>query len=135
MLSAPVLAGLAGSYLPEVATAAPAAMRFRLSTPTFRQDLEVTPQGKKAVAFKLTIEGPCELHVNGLALLREGDPEMDVDENGVAYPALEYQHEAQDGCELFLRIKRKDAKRAIVQIEDCQTACAPAETLMFRATR
>ena len=137
LLSLLSAAALTAHLLQVPAIAAPKAGRpathFRVATAKVKQDLEITPQGKKAVAFKLTIDGSCQRTVNGVARLKGGDLEMDEDEKGAAYPALEYLHRGKDGCELFLRIKYKVANRAIVQqAEDCKTTCPPVENLMFR---
>ena len=134
----PVLA-LALMSLPGAAGAAPkttkaAAMRFEVATPKLKQELEVTRTGKKTVSFKLNLTGSCQRTVTGVARLKGGDLEMDEDEKGVAYPAEEFLHRGKDRCELFLRIKFKDATRAIVQqAEDCKTTCNPVEDLMLRS--
>jgi hypothetical protein len=136
LMSAWVLAAAAPFLLLSLAGAAPRAktpapVRFEASASKQKQTLEITPQGRKAVSFKMAIEGSCQRTVTGIARLKGGDLEMDEDENGLMYPAQEYLHKAKDGCELFLRIKLKQADRAVIkQAEDCKATCSPTDVVM-----
>jgi hypothetical protein len=107
-------------------------MRFLVTTPKLTQELKVIRKTRKSVAFELNLTGACERKVAATAQLKGGDLEMDEDEKGLAYPAEEFVYE-NSTCALYVRIKFKDAKRAIVmQAGDCKTACNPVEDLMFR---
>ena len=112
--------------------AAGAGMRFLVTTPKLTQELKVVRKSKKSVAFELNLSGTCQRSVAATAKLKGGDLEMDEDEKGLSYPAEEFVYENKT-CALYLRIKFKDAKRAVVmQAGDCQTTCNPVEDLMFR---
>jgi hypothetical protein len=112
--------------------AAGAGMRFLVTTPNLTQELKVVRKSKKSVAFELNLSGSCQRSVAATAKLKGGDLEMDEDEKGLSYPAEEFVYETKT-CALYLRIKFKDAKRAVVmQAGDCQTTCNPVEDLMFR---
>ena len=123
--------------VPSVAAGAakPAAntpMRFVVTTPKLTQELKVVRKTKKAVSFELNLSGSCERKLTATAKLKGGDLEMDEDEKGLSYPAEEFVYENK-ACAVYLRIKHKDAKRAIVmQAGDCATTCNPVEDLMFR---
>ena len=128
---------LVALLLPIAAAAAtkPAAtkpMRFVVTTPKLTQELKVVRKTKKAVSFELNLSGSCERKLAATAKLKGGDLEMDEDEKGVSYPAEEFVYENKT-CAVYLRIKYKDAKRAIVvQAGDCATTCNSVEDLMFR---
>jgi hypothetical protein len=112
--------------------AAGTGMRFLVTTPKLTQELKVVRKSKKAVAFELKLSGSCQRSVAATAKLKGGDLEMDEDEKGLSYPAEEFVYQTKT-CALYLRIKFKDAKRAlVVQAGDCQTTCNPVEDLMFR---
>jgi hypothetical protein len=128
---------LAALFLPSIAfgavkPAATAPMRFVVTTPKLSQELKVVRKTKKAVSFELNLSGSCERKLAATAKLKGGALEMDEDEMGVSYPAEEFVYENKT-CAVYLRIKHKDATRAIVvQAGDCATTCNPVEDLMFR---
>jgi hypothetical protein len=123
----PVAAALPGKKANKTST-----IRFATSSPKLTQELEVTGLGKKTVSFKLNLSGSCQRTFSGVARLKGGDLESDEDEKGVGYFADEYVHTAKNGCALYLRIKVKDAQRAVVKQADCDPSCVPVEDLMFR---
>lgn len=107
-------------------------MRFLVTTPKLTQELKVVRKTKKAVSFELNLSGSCDRKLAATAKRKGGDLEMDEDEKGLSYPAEEFVY-VNKTCAVYLRIKHKDAKRAIVmQAGDCATTCNPVEDLMFR---
>jgi hypothetical protein len=107
-------------------------MWFVVTTPKLTQELKVVRKTKKAVSFELNLSGSCQRKLAATAKLKGGDLEMDEDEKGLSYPAEEFVYENKT-CAVYLRLKHKDAQRAIVmQAGDCATTCNPVEDLMFR---
>ena len=128
LLALLVPASAAGATKPPVGKT----MRFLVTTPKLTQELKVIRKTKKSLSFELNLTGTCERKVAATAQLKGGDMEMDEDEKGLSYPSEEFVYETST-CALYVRIKFKDAKRAIVmQAGDCKTTCNPVEDLMFR---
>src|SRR6185436_6331059 len=102
----------------------PALLQFGLQKDKAKQDLEVRMQGKKKIAFKLTVTEPCKRTVTGTAASKGGDAESDEGEDGVSYFVDEYVYKAKDGCYLAIRIDADDKRRARVVEADCKTTCS-----------
>ncbi len=99
-----------------------------------KQVLQVRMRGRHQIEFTAKIESPCKRTVTGVAVSRHGDPEIDEDDNGVAYPAEEFAYKGRDRLELWVRIDMKKHRYARIKVLDESSAkCQFSEDLMKRA--
>ncbi len=124
-------AGSAAAEEPAGDAAKPVA--YVLLGKNLKQVLQVRPRGNREIEFELTIEARCGRTVSGIATSQGGDPEMDEDEDGVAYPAREYEYEGGDGLELWIRVDMEKHLHARLKISDTRKKCGFSEGLMTRA--
>ncbi len=105
----------------EVAVDSPTIIFSGEDGPQMKQ-LTVTWLSSDTVEFEIKSENmstACERTLRGLAVNHypDGDPEIDEDEEGNAYPAIEYYYEGD--CSLSLRIK-PDRTLARIMADDCE---------------
>lgn len=103
---------------------------------TVKQTLGVNYKGENLIEFTLNFEkkdGSCKVNVQGVAKNKNEnlDPELDEDEEGIAYPSNEFIYE-KGKCIIALRIAMKEKDKAIIRTFGCNTACYPETTSLLR---
>ena len=96
---------------------------YQYSNDTLTQVLNVEWIKDNTIRFTLLSENKgkkCKVEISGVAKHQNSgaDPEIDEDEEGIAYPSIEYVSEESD-CEVIIRIAMDDRDKAIVQMVDC----------------
>lgn len=104
--------------------------QYLLKDGKVKQVLQVRPHASHQIAFILKVETPCKRTVSGIATRHGGDPEIDEDENGVAYPAEEFAYKGRDGLELWIRLDVEKHLHARLKVLDTRGACRFSEDLM-----
>jgi hypothetical protein len=86
-----------------------------------KQNLNVTWVASGRIDFSYLItdkKSRLERKLNGIALSLNSDPEIDEDEDGDAYPAIEYRY--KDGnCQFSIRIDMESKSRARTKSGGC----------------
>lgn len=87
------------------------------------QKLKITSKSENEIYFEYTIRNTaenCEITLKGNAVNKnpEMDPELDEDEEGVAYPSIQYIYENGD-CYLGIRIAMIDRDKVVV-LSECK---------------
>lgn len=96
-------------------------MLFLFENDTLRQTVALKTITEKTVAFKLTSSNKLKnktIHMKGTAQLKEGDLEIDEDEEGNGYPVDEYVYN-QDSCFLALRLDAESKDKMTIKTGDC----------------
>ena len=99
------------------------------------QVLAIVWKSETEIAFRLsTSGGPCDFNQSGMAVSRKnGDFEIDEDENGESYPALEY-FVKEEGALFSIRLEqqKKSTARISYEYESPADECDPNDQLVMR---
>jgi hypothetical protein len=105
---------------------------YKLEGKNLKQELQIHSRGKHRIAFTLTMELPCKRKVSGTATSQGGDPEIDEDEDGMAYAAEEFVFSERGGHTVWIRIDVESFDKARLKESDDKVACRFSEGLMKR---
>jgi len=103
---------------------------------TVKESLSVSYKSDSEIIFSLNLrkkDGTCSVVLNGKATNKNEnlDPELDEDEEGLAYPSNEYVYENGE-CTAALRIAMTAKDKAIVKILGCKETCYPETSNLLR---
>lgn len=112
---------------------------FKYSDNLVEQTLHVTEQDSSGIKFSLLLkkkDGTCKSQVSGIAVnnYKGSDPEIDEDENGVAYPANEFVYNEGE-CHIAIRIAMDEMNKAKIKASGCNDPCYPGESAVLRLDR
>jgi hypothetical protein len=104
--------------------------QYGYSNDSLVQTLSVEWVEEHTIQFTLSVENGkanCRMKLSGMAsnLHIDSDPEIDEEENGEAYPSIEYLYKDDTSdCELFIRIAM-DNDKVVIKSADCrqQSTC------------
>lgn len=96
---------------------------YRFEDDTLRRTLRVVQVSTRIIQFRLvdSLKTTGKFHrLEGTATALVGDPEIDEDEDGTAYPSVAYNHEG--ACFLSVRIELNTRQRVQLGSGNCHTA-------------
>jgi len=101
-----------------------------------RQILEIVYKSENEINFILklvTKRTTCNITETGTAQLQnaDGDPEMEEDENGMAFPIKEYIC-TKGKLKIVIRIDFEDKSKSIVLLDGYYTSCYPTSTEILK---
>jgi hypothetical protein len=104
-----------------------------------KQILGVNYKGENIIEFSLKLEkkdGSCKVNFQGEAKNKNEnlDPELDEDEEGIAYPSNEFVYE-KEKCIIALRIAMKEKDKAIIKTVGCNDTCCPETSNLLKLVR
>ncbi len=105
---------------------------YLLEGQNLKQVLQIHAHSKHRIEFTLTMERPCKRTLTGTAISHGGDPEEDEDEEGMAYPAQEFEYVERSGHTVWIRIDAEAFNKARLKETDDKIACRFSEELMKR---
>jgi hypothetical protein len=93
---------------------------FVFENETLKQTAELSAFTENEISFKLTSENKVKKQkavIEGIAKTKGGDPEIDEDAEGNAYPSVEYTY--NKGCWLAFRLDMDTKTRMRINEADC----------------
>lgn len=87
----------------------------------YTQTMFINWKSENKIEFVFTVKeknSPKQFVLKGIAISNSQDSEIDEDENGNAYPAIEYWYKSKD-CEFSIRIAMEDSSKIQTTVGGC----------------